>query len=389
MVVNRESLIPDRASGIGALAVVCVLGAGTVSGSAPQDPGARAKEAYARAQTFETEGNHPAALALLWEAAGLAPADPDIQDRLGEALERIGALDAAIEAYRAALAGRPDVPKASNHLILALVKAGKGPEAVARAQTLVAAAPTDPERVFTLGLAQSEQDFTAAIDTFRRVLQLAPRHALARYNLALVLKRADRQAEAIDELQRAIAIEPRAEAQYTLGVIYWQQGDLDRAVTALGAAIAAEPQYADAHVTLGAVLKGKRDWDGAVASLRKATALRPDLPAARYTLAQVLELKGDARGARAERAEADRLRERGEREQEAGVWTAVGTQKLDAGDAAGAVDCFRRATAIVETYAPAHYQMGRALLRLGRRDASDAAFSRARQLNPSLVPPGG
>ena len=180
-----------------------------------------------------------------------------MQNRLGEALERIGALDAAVDAYRRALAERPAFRKASNNLILALVKAGKGPEAVARARALVAESPTDPDRYFTLGLAQSEQDVDGAIVSFRRALELAPRHTLARYNLALVLSRADRLPEALAELERALAIEPRPEAHYTMGVIYWHQGDLDRAAAALRAAVAAEPKYADAHDALGNVLKAR------------------------------------------------------------------------------------------------------------------------------------
>jgi tetratricopeptide (TPR) repeat protein len=352
-----------------------------------QETAARAKDAYARARRLQTQGNDSAALSLLWEAAGLAPHDADVQNRLGEALERIGALDAAVAAYRAAVSERPAFQKAANNLILALVKAGKGAEAIERARVLVAAAPSDPDRHFTLGLAQSEQDVTEAIKSFRRVLELQPRHTLARYNLALVLQRADRLPEALDELGRALAIDPRPEVHYTLGVIYWHQGELDRAVSALRAAVAAQPDYADAHFALGAVLKAKRDWDGAAASLRRAIALRPDLSAAHYTLAQVLQLRGDDRDARAHFDEAERLRRQAQLEQEAGVWTAVGTQKLDDGEILDALDCFRRATTAFEAYAPAHYQMGRALERLGQPDAARVAFARARQLNPSLVPP--
>jgi tetratricopeptide (TPR) repeat protein len=352
-----------------------------------QDTPARAKETYERAIKLEREGNAAAALSLLWEAAGLAPRDPDIQYRLGESLERIGALDAAIDAYRQALRSRPQFREAANKLILTLVKAGKGPEARERAQAVVDGSPQDPDAHFTLGLAQSEQDVEGAITSFRRTLELAPRHALARYNLALVLKRADRPRDAIDELTRAIAIEPRAEAHYTLGVIYWQQGDLERAEAALRAGIAADERYADAHHTLGAVLAARRQWRPAIEALRRALELRPDLTSARYTLARVLRESGDEPGARGKFAEADRLRRRAQLEQEASVWTATGTQKLEDGDAAAAVDHFRRAMSIFEAYAPAHYQLGRALQKLGRVDAARAAFYRAQQLNPSLVPP--
>lgn len=354
---------------------------------AAQVSGARASEAYARAIALEQQGNHQAALALFWEAAGLAPDDADIQNRLGEALDRIGALEAAIDAYRRALAVRPDFRRASNNLILTLVRAGRGRESIELARRVVAGAPEDPNAYFTLGLALTEQDVDEAVKTFRRVLQLAPRHALARYNLAQVLKRADRTAEAVEELRRAIEIEPRAEAHYTLGVIYWQQGDLDRALDRLRAAAAADPEYADAHYSLGAVLAARREWPGAAESLRRAIALRPDLWSAHYTLGRVLQSAGDEPSARTHFSEAERLRRRAQLEREASVWTATGIQKLESGDPRGAIDHFRRATAVLETYAPAHYQLGRALQVLGEHDGSRAAFARARALNASLVPP--
>ncbi len=234
-----------------ALAAAIVAAVAGVAGPVgAQESAPRARQVYDRAVALEAEGNHPAALSLLWEASGLAPRDPDVQNRLGEALERIGALDAAVDAYRRALAERPAFRKASNNLILALVKTGNGPEAIERARALVAESPKDPDRYFTLGLAQSEQDVDAAIATFRKVLELSPQHTLARYNLALVLRRADRLPEAIAELERAIATDPQPEAHYTMGVIYWHQGDLDRAAAAFRAAIAARPQYTEAYYAL-------------------------------------------------------------------------------------------------------------------------------------------
>ena len=340
-----------------------------------------------RAAELQEQGNHQAALALLWEAAGLAPDDAEIQNRLGEALDRIGALDAAADAYRRAIAARPDFRKAVNSLVLTLVKAGRHAEAVNRARAIVAAAPRDPNAHFTLALALSEWDVNEAIVTFRQVLALDPRHALARYNLAQVLKRADRASEAIDELTRAVAIQPRAEAYYALGVIYWQQGELDRAAAALRDAVNSDPAFADAHYTLGAVLAAQRNWPAAAESLRRALNLRPDLWTAHYTLARVLQSIGDAPQARKYFEEAERLRTRAQLEQEASVWTATGIQKLESGDPANAIEHFQRATAIYEAYAPAHYQAGRALQLLGRAEAARAAFARAQQLNPGLVAP--
>ena len=370
-------------------AAVVTLVATTMSalGARPQDAATQAKRAYERAVELEGRGDYSASLALLWEASGLAPNDPDIQNRLGEALDRIGALDAAIDAFRRAVATRRDFKKAENNLILTLVKAGKGPESLTRARALVAAAPNDPDRLFTLGLAQADQDLEGAIATLRQVLTLAPRHALARYNLALVLKRADRLREAIDELQRTIAVEPRAEAHYTLGTIYRQRGALDRAIASLREAIAVNSRYVDAYAALGTALHDQGDSGGAIAALKRAIALAPDQPAPRHALAQVYQQIGDSSAARNELDEAERQRVRAARAHEALVWTAVGIEKVTTGDPASALTYFNRAIATDDEYAPAHYQAGLVLHARGDHDAARAAFEKARRLNPSLISP--
>ena len=349
-----------------------------------QDP----KAAYTRAVQLEKEGNHPAALALLWDAAGQAPRDADIQNRLGEALDRIGALDAAIDAYQRAVAARPDFVAADNNLTLALARAGRGREAVERARGRSKAAPANVDRLFTLGLAQSEQDMDEAMKTFRRVIALRPDHALALYNLGLLLKRVDRTRDAIDALQRALAIEPRPEVRFALGTLYLHEGDFGRATKALEAALAAQPQSVDGYITLAAVLRAKGQLPESIDALRRAIALQPDSWNAHAALAATLRLAGEAAAAHQETVVAERLRGQAALEREATTWTAVGIARLEAGDPTQAVERFRRALSIFEAYAPAHYQLGRALALLGQPDDARAAFARARQLNPSLVSPG-
>ena len=156
---------------------------------------------------------------------------------------------------------------------------------------------------------------------------------------------------------------------------------------ALRDAVSANPRGADACLALGTVLKARGDLPGAVASLKRAIALQPDTPSPRVGLAQALALAGDAAGAQRESADAERLRTRSQQSQEAATLTAVGIEKLSAGHADAAADCFRRATQAFDSFAPAHYQLGRALDLLGQHDAARAAFARAQQLNPALVPP--
>ena len=189
-------------------------------------------------------------------------------------------------------------------------------------------------------------------------------------------------------MRRTLAIERRPEVEYALGVTYWHQGRSrpGRRRASGGDCHAGRLCGRALHARSRPQGPGELAWR-AEASLRRAIALKPDLSAAHYLLGLVLQSTHDEAGAHAELAEAQRLRTLAASEQEAIVWTAVGSEKLDRGDAAGAVACFTRATALLEAYAPAHYQLGRALLQLGQTDAARAAFATARKLNPSLVAP--
>ncbi len=315
-----------RLARLPAVLFVCLSCARAAFG-AGQTELSNARDAYARAIELESRGNQSGALALLWHAAGLAPRDADVQNRLGEALERIGALDAAIDAFRRAIAERPAFRKADNNLILTLVKAGRGPEAIARARALVSAAPDDPDRIFTLGLAESEQDFAAAITTFRRVLQLdaethpRPLQPRARPEARGSIAGGDRGAAARDR-DRAASGSASTHLASSTGSRGTPNGRHARSGT-LSAPTRATP---DAHYTLGAVLAARNDWRGAADALRRAIALRPDLPGAHYSLARVLQQSGDAAAGASEFDEAERLRRRAQAEQEAGVWTAVGSR---------------------------------------------------------------
>lgn len=357
-----------------------------LGGRPGQDVGS-ARAAYDRAVALEGEGNHAAALSLLWSAAGAAPGDADIQTRLGEALQRIGALDAAVDAYRRALASRPDSGRAMNRLVVALAESGRGAEAVTSAQAWAAARPADPERLFTLGLAQSEQDVEAAVGTMRRVVSLRPDHALAHYNLALLLKRVDRVDEAIAAARRAARLDGRPEAHVALASLHLHQGEFTGAAAALDAALAGDRRAYDAWLLLGSVRRARRDLPGAAEALRHAIALRPDAWGAHATLATVLGLAGDDAGARRASEDAERRRIREQLERAAVVMTAVGVARFDAGDPEAARERFAAAAATDDRYAPAHYQLGRALHRLGRLDEARRAFDRAQRLNPSLVSP--
>ena len=205
-----------------------------------------------RGRSSKAEGNYAAALSLLWEASGLAPRDAEVQNRLGEALERIGALDAAVDAYRRALAERPAFRKASNNLILALVKTGKGPEAVERARALVARVARRSgsllharTRAIRTGHRGRDPDLPQGCSSSRHGIPWRATTWRSCSGARIGCRRRSPSSSARSRSSRG------RKPHYTMGIIYWHQGELDRAATALRAAVAAEPKYADAHDALG------------------------------------------------------------------------------------------------------------------------------------------
>jgi Flp pilus assembly protein TadD len=60
---------------------------------------------------------------------------------------------------------------------------------------------------------------------------------------------------------------------------------------------------------------------------------------------------------------------------------------LKDGETAAAMEFFERALKLDPAYAPAHYQKGLALLRLGKKDEAQVAFTEAQKLDRRLRPP--
>jgi len=80
--------------------------------------------------------------------------DPDGWYNLGTILARRGEFDAAIDAFRRAIALAPSMGAARHNLGLALVRAGRPGEAIAELKEAVRLEPESEGALFTLGLAQ-------------------------------------------------------------------------------------------------------------------------------------------------------------------------------------------------------------------------------------------
>jgi Flp pilus assembly protein TadD len=158
---------------------------------------------------------------------------------------------------------------------------------IAGEEKRIADAPGDYETRNALGVHYAQTGrVNDARAQFEASLRIAPDHAVAHYNLALLALGGQRFDEAYDHFQRAIAARPDyPEAHSNLGVLLQRMGRLDEAMDQFRSAIAAMPENAAAHNNLGLVLVRVGRFDEAIDQLREPVRLQPGNPTALDALA--------------------------------------------------------------------------------------------------------
>ena len=162
-------------------------------------------------------------------------------------------------------------------------------------RSVLEVAPDHPAAVHYSGvLAHQEGRSEQAVALIQRSLELEPRRADWHSNLAIVLRDRLQLDEAIAACQRAIALDTdHANAHNNLGVLLRAQGRLVEAEAAYRAAIRASPEHSDAYTNLGILLTAQKRTHEAVACFCKVITLRPKHPEARRQLALAHCLLGE------------------------------------------------------------------------------------------------
>jgi predicted TPR repeat methyltransferase len=148
-------------------------------------------------------------------------------------------------------------------------------------------APDHPDAVHYSGvLAHQEGRSEEAVTLIERSLELEPDRADWHSNLGIVLRDRLKLDEAIVACQHAIALDPdHANAHNNLGVLLRAQGKPVEAEAAYRAAIRVSPEHSDAYTNLGILLNGQKRTHEAVVCFCKVITFRPKHPEARRLLA--------------------------------------------------------------------------------------------------------
>jgi tetratricopeptide (TPR) repeat protein len=167
----------------------------------------------------------------------------------------------------------------------------------------------------------------------------------ANFSRAQGLHQAGRLDEARGLYEQVLAAEPgHADALHLLGYLWFQRGDVQRALDLIGRAIALKPADAGFRYNRALILQQARRLDEAAADFREVARLQPA---------------------------------------DAGAWAGLGEALLGLGQAGEALDAFERALALAPHSAELQSNRGVALRLMGRLDEALAAQEQALESNPA------
>jgi tetratricopeptide (TPR) repeat protein len=152
-----------------------------------------------------------------------------------------------------------------------------------------------------------EQGRAAALESYRRAVELDPDHEEARQGLAITLLESKAYAEAVGHLEQLLRCQPdNLRVEVGLAECRYNLGDAAEAMRLVDEVLAREPEFERALALRGRLLAQRGDYTAAEALLRQALARDPSDHQARYDL--ILCLRSGGREAEAQRHKEELLR---------------------------------------------------------------------------------
>jgi tetratricopeptide (TPR) repeat protein len=137
-------------------------------------------------------------------------------------------------------------------------------------------------------LAAQRGDTRRALAHYQESVRRNPDFAIARFNLAVLLKEQGRAKEAVTEFRQALRLRPDyPEAENNLGAALFGEGQIEEAFSHINTAVQLNPYYADAHYNLALLLAARGKTDEALMHLQAAARLDPSSEKFRSALERV------------------------------------------------------------------------------------------------------
>ncbi|MGE5514878.1 MAG: tetratricopeptide repeat protein [Bacteroidota bacterium] len=212
---------------------------------------------------------------------------------LGNALQNLGDIDGAVEAFRHAIRLNDASAESYCNLASALNACNRFDEAVDAAVQALVLKPDFPEAHNNFGNALLGQGNTEdAVECYEKSLALNPDFAEAWQNLGNAHLRAGDAEAALGAFARALQLEETAERFHNLGNAFLALAQFEPAARCFAQAIESDPGLHDAWMNLSVALKGLGQLADAEAVQRDAVQLRPEDAEAHFNLAVLLLQQG-------------------------------------------------------------------------------------------------
>jgi tetratricopeptide (TPR) repeat protein len=281
-------------------------------------------------------------------ALKLEPDRPAVRYSAGITLFRIGRYEEARQELERAIALQPTSEEATRLLGRVLMRQGRIDDGLAEFNKALAIRPNSVMLHTEMGLAlYSESRYKEALAAFEKAIALAPNSSRALTQAGAASQMAGDSTRALEFYERATAIQPRAETFSSMGTIYYDQGQFEKAAGAYEAALLIRPLGAITHRNLGDAYARLGRQDDALKAYRMAVsraeaevAVSPGDARALARLAVYYAKAGDDAAARKSVTTAEKLAPRDEQ-----VHVRAGVVHALAGRTDQALDAIQRAIA--------------------------------------------
>ena len=237
---------------------------------------------YLGAELAQSGGNSKRAMELVKRSLAADAKDYKAQKLYADLLMESGDLQGAKEHLEKAIALGDSESDVRYQLFRVETKLGNAAEAKESLQAYMSRRATDKGRIDTAvdvdrgNLAMQSGDPAGAASLYRQALQLSPDEALIHYKLSRALDALHDSAQELDELQRAIQLDPNfAEALNQMGYLSLHGGDAQKAAEFFMAATKASPSYVVAWTNLAATYASEAKWQQAEDATEHALRLDP------------------------------------------------------------------------------------------------------------------
>ncbi|HEY0490244.1 MAG TPA: XrtA/PEP-CTERM system TPR-repeat protein PrsT [Telluria sp.] len=244
---------------------------------------------YAQALLDHAQEKHAAAKESLQKVLRAAPEHMPSVLLAGSVENALGSLPQAEQHLKKYVESVPDNPFGRKLLVATLMKLGNVTEAQAALAPLMADADKDPQVLALAGeLAMQNREFAKATDYLERAAKMAPQAAAVRTSLAMSKLAQGDDTRAIAELEESARLDTKSTKAGTLLVMTEMRlKRFDKALAAVNAMEAKQPNDPTVYNLKGGVLTATGDQAGARAAFEKAIALQPGYFPAVANLAQI------------------------------------------------------------------------------------------------------